>query len=223
MFNLLLKDLFIQKKIVLFGILYCIFALFAFKDIYPSGGALYVLAPIAFNYILLTTASNYDDKNKNEMLINSLPVNRDDIVISKYLSIFFFSFITIICASIIGIICRLIGLSIIGRIVSLDDILIVISVTAIMYSVYFPLYFKFGTMKLRLFTILLFMLVLFVPNFITEYTMKHPNDNLVKNILSFISNTQPIYLKLLILIVTIILLLTSIFLSLSIYKKKQFS
>ena len=85
MLNLIIKDIIIQKKTFLYVFLYSIFISFTFSTLKPSGLGLYVLCPIITTYFIITYALTYDDKNKSEIVLNSLPLRRDDIVISKYL------------------------------------------------------------------------------------------------------------------------------------------
>jgi len=96
MLNLIIKDMIIQKKTFLYVLLYSVFISFAFSSLKPIGVGLYVLNPVITTYFLITYALIYDDKNKSEIILNSLPLSRVDIVISKYISIFVFAAIGIV-------------------------------------------------------------------------------------------------------------------------------
>ena len=76
MLNLIIKDIVIQKKTLLYALLYTIFASTSFFIMSPNGFNLYVLSPIAINYMFITFALSYDDKNKSEIVLNSLPLKR---------------------------------------------------------------------------------------------------------------------------------------------------
>jgi len=91
MFNLILKDILIQKRNFLLGIFYILIMIFAFQQ---SGSTM--LSVIAFSYIMVQSACAYDDKNKSDVLLNSLPLSRGTIVIARYISTFVFAAISIV-------------------------------------------------------------------------------------------------------------------------------
>jgi ABC-2 type transport system permease protein len=84
MLNLVFKDFIIQKKSVLFALLYIVFFMFAFQSI---GQAMYPASVTAFSYILGMGAFALDDKNKTDVMFNCLPVKRSLLVTSKYVSV----------------------------------------------------------------------------------------------------------------------------------------
>ena len=87
MLNLILKDLLVQKKSLLFALGYCFFLVFAFQSLQ---GAAPIAATVAVVYLLTQYSFTYEDKNKSETMLNSLPISRRDIVLAKYLSIFIY-------------------------------------------------------------------------------------------------------------------------------------
>lgn len=141
MLNLIIKDILIQKKTLLYAFLYTIVAATGFFTMNDSGIFLYVLSPIGITYMFIYYAANYDDKNKSEIILNSLPLKRDEIVISKYISAFLFASIGIIYSILIDFIGRKTGL-LHTMSISLLDIVSVIAFVCILSSIYFPVYFK---------------------------------------------------------------------------------
>lgn len=127
MLNLVIKDILIQKKTIIFALLYAAFVLAFFSTIFPSGFGLYVMSPMIITYLYITFAVQYDDKNNSEVILNSLPLKRSDIVISKYISTFVFGSIGIICSILVDVIGKVTGLSTFIGSISLLNIVLVTS------------------------------------------------------------------------------------------------
>ena len=153
MFNLVLKDILIQKKYLLFSIVYFFFFTFMFKD-HPS--VLFGTVPIMISYMLLIGACGFDDKNKSEIMLNSLPINRVTLVIAKYLSVCVFIFIGVFLTFAFTTILNFSGVIHFDRLINLTDILTDIIGTLFFGSLYFPIHFKFGYQKTSSYSYLLF-------------------------------------------------------------------
>jgi ABC-2 type transport system permease protein len=222
MYNLILKEFLVQKKTLLYGFIYTIFTAYAFGNIIPGGVAIYSLAPYAIVYIFVTYSCGYDEKNKTDIIFNSLPVNRMDIIMSKYFAVFFFAAYGIICSAVLGFIGMNVGILRVSRTISINDILIAFSGGIIFASIFYPLYFKFGMDKLKLVNIFLFMLFMFAPSFLIEYAAKHYQSGVVRYFISLFMNTSVEILRLFLLIAVCIILLISILISIQIYKNKDF-
>ncbi len=222
MYNLILKEFLVQKKTLLYGFIYTIFTAYAFSNIMPNGGAIYSLAPYAIVYLFVTYSCGYDEKNKADIVINSLPVNRVDIVISKYFAVFFFAAFGIICSAVLGMVGMHAGIPKVSRLISINDIVIVLSGGIIFTSIFYPLYFKFGMVKMKLVNIVLFMLFMFAPSFFSGYAAEHPQSSFVRFVISLLTDTPAEILQLFFLIAACIVLLISILISIQIYKNKDF-
>lgn len=222
MFNLIIKDIAIQKKTLLYTLLYAIFAPIAFFSMAPNGFGLYVFPPMAITYIFISFAANYDEKNKSEIVLNSLPLKRNDIVISKYISIFVFAIIGIIYAILIGFIGKATGLPMFSRSISFLDIVSVFTAVCIFSSIFFPVYFKFGYIKMNFFNVILVMLIIFVPSSVIEYATENPNNIFVIKINYFINNTSSFTHNSLALLIGLIFFFISLMISIRIYKNKEF-
>lgn len=222
MYNLILKEFLIQKKTLLYGLLYTLFATFAFKDLFPKGGTIYTIAPIAVIYLFVNYSCGFDDKSKADVIFNSLPIKREDIVISKYLSIFFFAAYGIICSSLLGLIGLYTGFPSVTRLISFDDIVIVLASGIIFGSTFYPLYFKFGMVKMKFVNIFLFMIIMFLPSLIVEYAASLSQNTAVKHVELILLNTPVWIFKMLLAIVAFIIFLVSILVSMNIYKGKEF-
>ena len=85
MLNLVIKDILVQKKIFIASILYIIFFVIAFQSL---GMGMYTAAIVAIVYLMVSGGFAYDDKSKSDIMLNSLPIKRENIVMSKYISLF---------------------------------------------------------------------------------------------------------------------------------------
>jgi len=222
MLNLIIKDILIQKKTIIYALLYTIFMEVSFSSILPSGFGLYVMSPMVITYLFISLAVQYDDKNKSEIILNSLPVKKSDIVIAKYVSTFVFGIVGIISSIIVGFIGNTTGLLIfIGSISTLDIVLVVMSI-CIFSSIFYPVYFKFGVSRMKIFTVLIFMVLFFVPTSAIDYINQNTNNSLVQKYISFINATSGVTLNSLVLIIALILFLISLMVSIRIYNNKEF-
>lgn len=222
MLNLIKKDILIQKKTFLYTFLYTIFASAVFSSMGPSGFSLYVLSPMVTTYMFITLAVQYEDKNKSEIVLNSLPLKRDDIVIAKYISMFVFAILGFTYSITIGFVGIATGIPMFTRSISLLDIIFVFTSAAIFSSIFFPVYFKFGFVKMKLFNIVLMMLIFFLPNIAIEYVSESPNNILVQKLNYFINNTSSFTQNSLALTIGLIIFLTSLMISIRIYNNKEF-
>lgn len=221
MYHLIMKEFLVQKKTILFSIIYTVFVAIVFASILPGGGAVYILAPVAVNYLFIMYSCGFDEKNNADVVFNSLPLKRDDIVIAKYSSTFFFAAFGILCSMIIGIIGEIIGIGQIERFIALSDIVSVFGIVMVFAAVFFPLYFKFGLNKMRIINIMLLLIPMFLPSLMVDYVKDHQEDPIVRNIISAIGNTQEWVLQTLIMVVCGILFLISVLISIKIYKNKD--
>jgi ABC-type transport system involved in multi-copper enzyme maturation permease subunit len=195
---------------------------FAFNSISPNGGAIYTIAPYSTVYLFVLGSCQIDDKSNSDMIFNSLPLKREDIVFSKYISVFFFAAFGILSSILVGTIGHFIDFANINRFITLNDIIIVLSVGMIFSSIFYPMYFKLGINKMKFVTMFLFLLIMFVPSFISAYVQNHQEDSLVTNLISFFTNTSPSILQALYFIISCIIFLVSILISMGIYKNKDF-
>lgn len=80
--NLMKKDLYLSKKYFRSVFLIIFLVLLFGKNLQSRG--IYFLLIVASIYVLMSAADNYDDVKNGKYIINSLPVNRKEIVVSKY-------------------------------------------------------------------------------------------------------------------------------------------
>ena len=217
MLNLLIKDILIQKKTFLYGLLYTIVASTGFFTMIDSSFILYVLSPMAITYMFITYAASKDDKNKSEFILNSLPLKRNQIVLSKYISAFVFAAIGIIYSLTIGFIGSTTGL-LLSMTISLSDIVSVLAFACIFSAIYFPICFKFGGIKANQFIVILIMFITFLP----LLAFANRNNNVLQRMYNSIISATSLSLNYIALIIGLVMFMISLIVSLWIYKNKEY-
>jgi hypothetical protein len=218
--NLLFKDLLIQKKNFLFALFYLIFLIFVFQEP-PMSDAVYATNTVVIVYLFTTCASSYDDKNRSEVLLNSLPVRRREIVLAKYLSTFLYAVIGLAGTIFFMAVLDAAGLKSLGRMPGLQEIVGSLSAAVLLNSVYYPLYFKFGAIKVRLFSIIVFVLIFLLPGFLVGYFKSHSSGEAAVGLVTAVLNTPGWLQGSAIAVLLLAVLLVSLVLSLKIYKNKE--
>ncbi|MFZ5354121.1 MAG: ABC-2 transporter permease [Bacillota bacterium] len=224
MYSLIIKDLLIQKRSIYFALFYSVFFFFAFSNQAFSATA-YITGGTAIVYILVQFAIKYDDKNKCEIMLNSLPVRRSHVVLAKYLSAYMFVIMGAAMIGIMGAILRIIGLPLVHRYIVFSDIFsIYISIT-LMISIYFPFYFKLGYVKSSYINLFMFLTLFFLPSLLLpalrEFVNKSAAQDIARRLFELLS-TGPswvAYICIAALFLTIMLISLSI--SLRIYRHKD--
>ena len=159
MLNLILKDLLLLKKYIFFGLAYILIMIIAFQNL--PGTAMLSAGTVAMTYILVVNSCAYDDKNKADLLLNSLPLSRCDVVLARYLSVFLFASLAIIFYAIIAGVNKFVGLPLKVSPITGEGIVGALLAASFMHSIYLPAYFKFGFIKARLVSFVLFFVVFF--------------------------------------------------------------
>lgn len=84
---------------------------------------IYIMGMIITVYFLLVTASTEDEKNKSEIILNSLPVGRSQLVMAKYLSVFAYILIGAVFLGLVGLLFKLSAFSFTVRLINAGDLL----------------------------------------------------------------------------------------------------
>lgn len=168
MYNLVWKDLLILKRYLWVAPIYVLFALFVFRTM--PGGALSA-ATVGATYMLMIQASTLDDKNKSEIMLNSLPICRQDIVLAKYLSVFLYAALAILSFLLAQGVVSVTGIPIPISQISLEGISGALVAMAVLMSIYFPIYFKFGYLRSRMVGMFLFFACFFFLPMVVDLTV----------------------------------------------------
>jgi len=219
MFNLILKDMLIQKRNFLFGIVYLLIMVLAFQQI---GSSMFVASVIPLSFIMVQSACAYDDKNKSDVLLNSLPLNRSTIVIARYISTFVFAAISIVYYILISGIAKVLELPFKIYPVSLEGIIGALFASVLVSGIYFPIFFKVGYIKSKIVNFVLFFGIFFGGGMLLPELIKNKNNPFIQGILQFLSKQSDMQIATGIFCIMILLLVISCMFSLHYYKKREF-
>lgn len=142
MLQLLAKDIRIQKQMIALGFVFVgivFFALGAFEG-------LPIAVPAAiFSHFLIVVSSKWDEKNNNGRMLASFPLKRRDIVGSKYAGVLMFMAI----AFLLTLLWRVLASTVLPEAelpwFSPGSLLLAAAALLVFYSIYFPLFFAFGS------------------------------------------------------------------------------
>ncbi|MFA6939851.1 MAG: ABC-2 transporter permease [Clostridiaceae bacterium] len=221
MYRLVYKDFMLIKKAVLFFLAFSLYIDFLGLRSPSMPGIIYIIIIVLFSYIFMIYSNGYDDKNKGEMIFNSMPIKRSSLVLGKYLDILFFIIFTGITLMISSEIMKTIFISssikITGRAASISDVLYALIIVGIYFSVYLPFYFKLGGSRLQLFNQISYMLFIMMPYIVLKVLTKFRASKIV----SFLININMDRLKIILIFMVILLFTLSIVISINIYKRRD--
>lgn len=219
MFNLILKDIFIQKRNFLFGIFYIFIMILAFQQ---AGSSMFAASVTAFSYILVQSACAYEDKNKSDVLLNSLPLSRGTIVIARYISIFVFAAISTVYYLLLSGIIQVLGLPFQVYAISLEGITGALFALIFINGIYFPIFFKVGYIKSKLVNFVLLFGVFFGESVLMQEMIRHKDKAFIQTILQFLNQQSDLQIAIEAFAVMILLLIVSYMFSLQNYRKREF-
>ncbi|HWP95514.1 MAG TPA: ABC-2 transporter permease [Syntrophomonadaceae bacterium] len=220
MFQLIKKEFVLQKKTILFGFIYSIFLFFTFAHPVLKNFT-YVMAAFGICYIIIIGAAQADYKNHSDIILNSFPLTRREIVLSRYLSIFVFSFLAVILTGIIGLFFHMVPQPFTYRLINLNDVVVTLVSVMFLAAVSLPAYFKSGAQSIAIVNIFLFLLIFFAPAQIRNYLMNNTQQPWVQS-LSYMAREQFWLLSFSGIGAMLVLFSISYFVSLRIYLNKDF-
>lgn len=218
MFNLVKKDLKLATKMNIFAVIYALFISamgMSQTNFFPSN-AMYILGIIMLVFISVIYSNGYDDKNKSGVVLNSLPIDRVDIVRGKYVTLIILIFINCAFIMVFTNAIKTLGLKPDGRPADIWDIVIAITLLLIFYSIYYPMYFKLG--DLRMFNSILWMLVFIGPTILAKLGKRFVTEDLI-NKLASLNITQ---IGLILLVFSIVMYFISLQISKKLYMTREF-
>lgn len=211
MFNLVLKDFFIMKrnliKQVILWVIYIIILQFF------GAAATYIVIPYLVTSSVVMSSCGFGEKNDVDVMFNSLPVNRKEIVFGKYLSVLNFFIISSVINAVLCAVIKLSEFSNINRFINLEDIVICFVFISVYSSIYIPVYLWLGYFKSKIINeilttfmffalIIVIMLVTFIDNGTAAKSIMHfvlmPNFKLLMYVLSLIFSVVMIFLSIVI-------------------------
>ncbi|MCY6960357.1 ABC-2 transporter permease [Clostridium brassicae] len=219
MFNLIIKDFKITKKINIIFFIYALgMSFIAIKSKAHHPGMLYIMSLILMVYISLLYANGYDGKYKIDIALNSMPINKRNIVFSKYLSMIvylaFYFLVMFVGSNVFGVI-----FNYRDNAISIWDFVICFNVMTIFYALYYPLYYKVSKEKLAILNFATYITFLIIPTLFTKFVKSSLGHTFLMSI-SKINNINTIHL--IFLLVAVILQIISLAISFEIYSRKEF-
>ncbi|MBT2146021.1 ABC-2 transporter permease [Clostridioides difficile] len=210
--GLILKDLLNLKGNVKFILLFII--MFGFMSSLGDGNVNnFIGVIIVLCTTMIVSTFSYDDLNKWDSYVLTMPINRNDIVLSKYLTMLIFSFTGVLVSLIVSVTIGYFKNTLILNETLLINALI-LSISVCFGSLILPLIYKFGTERARLSIILCFL----VPT-LALLVFKSILENISSPIsIEIILNTLVYSLP----FVAILLFVISYFISSKIYSKKKY-
>ncbi|RST58643.1 ABC-2 transporter permease [Siminovitchia terrae] len=218
MYHLIKKDILMQKRALKLSILLMIFFSFTLSNLGAAGLTIGILA---ITYQLVLGASALEDKNNSDIILISLPIKRTTIVLSKYVSIYIYAAYATLGFYLIYLIVNLLNLPLA---ISFDlTVLIGAIITVTMFcSISFPLIFKYGYLKSKMANLIIFFVFVFGGTGLVSYLSKNNKLMLSQDIITFFSNKSDAVILMISMVLLILIMICSYFISLTFYQKREF-
>ncbi|PKM78185.1 MAG: hypothetical protein CVU90_03960 [Firmicutes bacterium HGW-Firmicutes-15] len=189
-----------------------------FTQAYPDYG--YAMGAFAFAWVS-SIAPSMEAKNHTEIIINSLPVLRSEIILAKYLSPFLYAAFGLLLVALAGILVNISPLSFHLPYFKCQNVVITLISVSALVSIYYPLLYRFHNNVVIFVNVALSQLFLFMPSSIDNYINGHTNVSWVQQMLQYNLYT-PWALSLLGITIALMLLIISYLLTVKIYTAKDF-
>ena len=219
MLNLIIKDILVQKKTLLFSLGYCFFLVFAFQTM---EGVTPVAATTAVVYLLIQYSFAYEDKNKSDIMLNSLPVSRKEIVLAKYLSIFVYLGLAVLAYMVATLLVSAIKIPIRVEFLSLQGITISLVLVSLMSSIYLPIIFRIGYLRAKMFNMILFLLFFCIPMGLASLYKNPKYSTAIDDIIRELSSWSDWQIASMLAVIALLILSFSYSISLNIYRNREF-
>jgi len=220
MFSLILKDILISKKILLLTAAFLIVWVPTFPEEARNFAAVVIMVGMAYMGLIVTSSA--DETNKADILLNSLPLRRHEIVLAKYLSIFVYSAIGIAIYLLVAAATKVLGFPIYVYPINFKAVIYGILAVSFLNGIYLPLMFKFGHSYSGIVYIILVFGFSYSISYIIKLFKKLVNYDWFQNIVSFIMNQSDTVKMLFIIALALIVLTVSCLLSVKFYENREF-
>jgi len=223
MINLLIKDFYLIKKHLWIGFFYSFMMFFIFSpQVFEVQGMVYVMGMTMIGYTMLMYTTAYDDKNNSEILLNSLPISRKEIVLSRYLSVIIFAIIGAFNMLIAGFVMNQLNVFGIRRLMEIEDFFGALIGLCILSFLYLPTYFKFGYLKAKMFNLFLFAIAFGAPIIIRNLIQSFEKPLWIDDFVIFIETQSDIILSIALLVLLLVIGFISYSFSIMVYRKREF-
>ena len=219
MYQLILKDILLQKKrLLFFPLIYTIFVVTVLHNLSNT----FVIASIVITYMMIQTAVVYEDMNNTEVVINSLPIKKAKIVLTRYLSVFVYLGISIASYLIVMGAINVLHLPFSVDSIAITNFFFALLGLSFIISSYLPIFFKYGYVKSKIFHIFFMMAAFFIPTLITTFIKTNPDSVIVEFVLNFLQTTPDLIMNFIVLLIAAAFMGISYFLSVNFYKNREF-
>lgn len=219
MFSLMLKDILVQKKTVLFGFFYIFFVIIAFQSF---GASTFPTGMVIFSYMLISTSCAYDEKNKSDILVNSLPLKRATIVRAKYFSVLMFFVVGVFYYGILTGIMGVLNLPLKVYPITLEGLVSALAGVAFINGLYFPVFFKIGYVKSRMVSFVLFFAIFFGLTALSDLLKTYMDNTFIQGFFSYFSDKPDAVFITMMMVLVMGLMAVSYGLSAKFYQNRDF-
>ncbi|QRN86217.1 ABC-2 transporter permease [Clostridia bacterium] len=219
MFQLVYKDIAIQKKSFLIVLGYILFFVAIFQS---QPNMMYSATVVATTYILAMGGFALDDQAEADTFLNSLPVTRANLVGAKYVSLMLFFLFGTVCYGVLYQLLYLLGLPIQMGSITIENLIGAVVAVSLINSIYFPILFKIGYHRAKIFNFILFFGVFSGFSLLSLKMQKSTSVGTLSKLEQFINQKPDILLAGILLAMAAILLLISFGFSLYFYKRRDF-
>lgn len=219
MFHLIKKDILMQKRAFKLSILLMVF--FTITLLSNMGSAGLTIGVLAITYQLLLGASALEDQNNSDIILISLPIKRTAIVFSKYVSIYIYAAYAIFGFYLIDLLIGSLNIPL-DIDFNVQGLMGAIIAVTLFSSLSFPLIFKYGYLKSKMANLIIFFVFVFGGTGLVNYLSKNLEWILREDIIAFFNNRSDIGLFMIVMVPVVFILISSYYLSLNFYQKREF-
>ncbi len=218
MFSLIAKDILVQKKQLPLSFAYILLIVFAFQSV---GNAMFAVSVVAFTYMMIMTSCAYEDKNKADIMLNSLPMKRSSIVLAKYLSVLVFFIMGTAAYAILTLVLSLSGAPIKPGPLSLESFIGGFAGVSLLSGLFLPVFFKLGYIKSKIYNFILFFIFFFGISTLSGI-LENQESDWMKDMVHFIQTKSDALIAVLLLSVILVFLIISYNVAAWFYKQREF-
>lgn len=211
MWNLIHKDVRILKKLRILILLYIAFIAYLGIKLDQFTTGFYILSMFILTYYSIWYLLNDEEKNKS-----NYKVDNNMIVTEKYYLLYIYIIFVWTLLFIFTNLYKLLGIKVLVRTSNFQDLIILFLVLQVFYLIYYPIYFKYGSLKMRTLNVMLYLGIFMIPSVLESVTNKEWTK---KYGIMFLQNMNKVELYSLLFLAGIIISIISYFISKVLYGK----
>lgn len=219
MYHLIKKDLLMQKKSLLFALIYLILFTLTIAKNEPMG---LILGILVVTYLLAIGSASLEDKNDSDIMLLSLPIKKKSIVLSKYVLVYLVATVTFIFDYILYFMVDLLNIPVEIFPITFTGFAGAVIAVTLFSSISFPLIFKLGYAKSKIANLVLFFGLVFLSGPAIEAINSNENSVLQEWLITFIAESSNMEKSLFVMIPLLVIVAISYKLSLTFYTKREF-